>query len=253
MTEQTATLGQRLTLADALESRGFESISRFGATGWQGRHEGRGCKVMVSRQSRTKYAGEVRYRKHLGWRLRIELETVVHTRLFFVKESVTSSSIIRWIYRWRKQAVVEQVPPELDGFRVVAVDEAYAERLVSERDAMAQVGHLLRDEASAALKGSVHMLPGTVFYGSPILSRDQVTTDRVLAVIRRLDEITRAAESIPPPTVPSRLSRFEKFAKRRPVAAVLMFLGGCLAALALFALLIVAALVAVAYLLGGPA
>jgi len=229
------------SLADALAALGFERISRFGAAAWRGRPQGRDCKVSVSRQGRTHYTGASRIRQHLGYRLRIELETVVSTRLFFVKESVTSNAVVRWIYRWRQQAVVERTPPVLRGFQVVARDAPWAERLLAERDAMQDVAHLLTDGASSKLAGSVYFQPGNVYYGSPIL-QGVVTADRVVDVIRRLDGVARAAERIAAPDVVSQPTRFERFAKRRPAAFGCLLLGGCLAALIVLALLLAAAI-----------
>ena len=105
------------------------------------------------------------------------------------------------------------------------------------------VAHLLRDGASPKLFGSVYFQPGSVYYGSPILQGVDITADRVVDVIRRLDGVARAAERIEAPDVVSEPNRFERFAKRRPVAVGCLFLGGCLAALMVLALLLTAVIV----------
>ena len=236
-------------LNEGLAALGFERSQHLGATVWSGKHQGRGCTIRVSRQGRTRYAGEVRLRQHLGFRLRIELETPVRTRLYFVKQSFTSGALVGWIYRWRRQEVVDSVPEVLAGFTAVTKERAWAQRLLEEREAMEDVAHLLRDGASPKLMGSVHLSPGEVHYGSPILAAADVTLEKVADSIRRLERIAQAAERIPPPQTTEELGRFERFAKSSPLAAALLFLGGCLALLFVFALLLFVGLLLVSKVL----
>lgn len=234
------------TLTDTLAALGFERISRLGATAWRGRYQGREGTITVSRQGRTRYAGEIRYRRHLGYRLRIELGTGVRTRFFFVKASVTSNLIVRWVYRWRRQVVVKPTLPELVGFHGVTRDVPWAQRLMAQRDAMREVSHLLTDGASPKLAGSVYFFPETLHYGSPILQGADITADRVVEVLQRLDAVAQAAERIEAPYIVSETSPFEGFAKRHPVATAFLLLGGCAGVLMVLGLLLVAVLALVA-------
>ena len=81
--EQVAELDRALT------ERGFVRQNAPMQVVWRARWNGRDCVVRAAPQRRTKYAGEVRYRTTLGYRLRAELETSVRTQLFFVRDVQT--------------------------------------------------------------------------------------------------------------------------------------------------------------------
>ena len=67
---------ERIALFDrVLGERGFRRIQRMGNASWQGNVDGRDCIVNLAPQGRTRYAGEIRVRMRIGYRLRVELET----------------------------------------------------------------------------------------------------------------------------------------------------------------------------------
>lgn len=222
---------------------GFERVAKLAQAAWCGRLKGRECLVTVAPQGRTRYAGEVRVRQRIGYRLRVELETSVRTRLFFVRQAIADNGVVRWIYRLKKQAVVTP-SAELDGFKVVAREAPWAQRLLGEGTAMTAVGELLRDNATAAFAGSVYFGPtieaGKVYYASPVLQLEDLTPERSLRVIERLLTVAEAAERLPPLAIPCHPSRFERLGQKHPVLIVLGFFGCALAVLGAAALLFLA-------------
>jgi hypothetical protein len=99
ITQQTTTIatnGSQTTdaLGPALTALGLERSQRFGVLRWTGQYEGRVVTLSISRQGRTRYAGEVRYRQQLGFRLRIELQTKVLTRFYLVPAGFANSGLM---------------------------------------------------------------------------------------------------------------------------------------------------------------
>ncbi|MGB0133764.1 hypothetical protein [Dokdonella sp.] len=226
-------------LSQSLESRELERKSGLGKLAWSGQINGRSCIVTLSRQGRTRYTGEVRSREHLGYRLRIELSTAVRVRLFFVRSGFARNPFIRWVYRWRKQQVLADVPTSLDGFDVVTADRDYALRLVHQPRAATTISDLLTRNASASLAGSIHFGPGTIHYASPILQPETLTPDYTFEAINELLSILATAEQLPAPKVPCTLTRFERLSKDQPLLVAALIILAALAALLLGAGLLI--------------
>jgi len=232
----------------ALTEQGFVREPGQMTVAWRGRWNGRDCVVRAAPQRRTKYAGEVRYRTTLGFRLRAELETKVRTQLFLVPEGFANSFLVRWIYQWRKRAAVTAVPDALRGFVAVTIDPAWTERFFFESEAMAAVGRLLTEDATPSMAGSVHLMPtsemGKVYFASPILPVDRITEARTRSILEAMERIAAGAERIPVPQVVREVGAFGRFSEKHPwaIAAGLFF--GCMGILALGALLLVAVAIA---------
>lgn len=231
----------------ALAGAGFERVPASMRSAWRRDRQGRICEVALSPQSRTRYAGEVRLRQRLGYRLRVDLDTEVRTRLFFVREGITRLAPIAWIYRLRRQQVIAQVPTALQGFHVVAREVAWAERLLREADAVDAAGALLHEHATAALAGSVHFGPGSAHYASPILQLEDLGPERILRAIERLESIAAVAERIEPPRIACEPSRLERLSKDHPFVAAFAILGAILAGM----LLLVGLMIGIAFLAFG--
>ncbi|MCB1009029.1 MAG: hypothetical protein KDB94_09050 [Acidobacteria bacterium] len=245
--EQVAELDRALT------ERGFAREEGTLLVVWRGRWNGRDCVVRAAPQRRTKYVGEVRYRRTLGYRLRAELETNVRTQLFFVREGFASNAVVRWIYKWRKQTAVTSVPDALHGFVAVTIEPAWTERFFFESEAVAAVGRLLTGDAKPSLAGSVHLMPtsemGKVHYASPVLPLDRITAERTAAVLDDLERIAVGAERIPAPQVVREVGAFGRFAEKHPWATAAGLLFGCMGIVAFGALLFVLAAVALSAVL----
>lgn len=215
---------------------------------WRGRWNGRDCVVRAAPQRRTRYAGEVRYRATLGYRLRAELETRVRTQLFFVREGFADNFVVRWIYKLRKQSAVTAVPDALRGFVAVTIDPAWTERFFFETEAMAAVGRLLNEDAKPSLAGSVHLMPtsqmGKVHFASPVLPLDRITPERTRSILDSMERIAVGAERIPAPQVVREVGAIGRFTEQHPWAAAAGLLLGCMGIMALGAALLVAAVVA---------
>lgn len=233
----------------ALAELGFARQAGAAHVAWRGRWSGRDCVVRAAPQRRTKYAGEVRYRTTLGYRLRAELETRVRTQLFLVPEGFANNFLVRWLYKWRKQAAVTAVPDALRGFVAVTIDPTWTERFFFESEAMAAVGRLLREDATPSMAGSVHLMPtsamGKLCYASPILPVDRITPERTRSVLEAMERIAAGAERIPAPQVVREVGAFGRFSERHPWAVAVGLLLGCMGILAVGALLLVAVAIAV--------
>ena len=236
--------GRVAALEQELSRLGFSR--RVGSTqiSWRGRWSGRDCIVSVARERRTSYAGEVRLRETLGYRLRAELATTIRTQLYFVREGFARNALVRWVYRLRRQLVIERLPDDLRGFVAVTIDRDWAERFVTESGTTGEVCSLLTEGATTALAGNVYIAPtsesGRVYYASPIVDLDTLSADRSRVVLDRLERIGAAAERLPPPTVVREVGAFGRFSEKYPWAIAVGGLLGCMALLALAAFLFVA-------------
>lgn len=232
----SATVAQRAgEIGEALGLRGFVQGKRFASMLWE-RSEPNRCMVVLSRQSRTQYAGEVRYRKHLGFRVRIDLDCEAYTSVYFVKSSLAKSSILRRIWRWRRLRLIEEVPAALGGHFVLAREADWAGALLGNGEAMQAVGDLLARHAGS-LQGSVYLEPGVLAYASPILSGAQLEATFVEDMLGGLETIGAAVELLPQPSHPLKPSKLRALTREQPLAAAFAILGamlGCLLLLGLF-------------------
>jgi len=209
---------------DRLAELGFEKHSRFGSLIWEGAYQGRGTTLAISRQSRTRYQGQTRRRQHLGWRLRIEMGCGVMTRLFFVKESVTRWRVLRWIYRLKKQHVIENLPAVLEGFHVVARDADWGRDLLKDQATILRVASLLTERSTERLHGSVYLQPERLHYGSGLLQADDIDAAWVESLLQRAAQIADSAERLPDPTVRDRMTRLERLSRKQPLLAAALIL-----------------------------
>lgn len=242
--QQTTTIetnGSETTdaLGRALTALGLERSQRFGVMQWKGQYEGRAVTLSISRQGRTRYAGEIRYRQHLGFRLRIELQTAVPIRFYLVPAGFANSGLMRRIYRWRGTQVIDKVPEALADFRGVARDAPWGQRLLACSELIDDIAGLLTERTHGGLQGSVYFEPETLHYGSSILKRADFEADWVRSILERLARIAAVADHLPPPQRQDRPSRFAGLARRRPLLAAFLMLGGFLGVLMVFALVLV--------------
>ena len=236
------TIAQRAeAIGEALGRRGFVPAPRFASRLWQ-RPAPHRCTVTLTRQSRTRYVGEVRYRKHLGFRVRIDLDCEVPSRFYLVQSKLAGSGLLRRIWSWRGLQLVEKVPAAIDGHVMLAREADWAGALLLEEDAIDAIADLLSRHAGR-LAGSVYLEPGVLAYASPILDGTEVESGYVEDMLDGLETLRDACERLPRPSRPLRPSRLQAFARDRPLAAALALIGalmGCLFTLSmvLFALVI---------------
>ncbi len=233
--------GRLAELDRVFGERGLARVPRMAQAGWEGRVGGRHCAISVAPQKRTRYAGEVRVRQQIGYRLRVELETSVRTRLFFVRGAVASNPLVRLIYRLRRQAVLV-APAALPGFSVVTSDATWAHGFLAQPAAMAATAELVADLATPTFAGSVYFSPtserGMLYYGSPTIQLEEVTAERALRVIERLTGIAATAERLPAPQVAVQIGAFGRFSEKHPALLAIGLLGCALVALGGMALVV---------------
>lgn len=212
----------RQAVDEVLGGLGFVPDGQAGR--WRSDRDGRSWTARLSRDQRTKYAGEVRYRRTLGYRLRIDVTTSVKARLYLVKQGFTTSGLIRRIYRWRRLEVLPRGLPGLPEFVPVTRNPDWARRLLADPVASQAAAALSEYRAEAGAAASVYFEPGTLYYASPRLQPQDATVERLTWTVERLSELVRAAERLPAPERPAALNRVEVFAKANPALAAV----GCL-------------------------
>jgi YD repeat-containing protein len=201
------------------------------ATRWRCDMNGRRLTAHFSRDRRTKYAGEIRTRHTLGYRLRIEVETSAKVRMYIVKKGVAENSLMRFVYRhFRRMYVLPEIPAGLEGFRIVTRNPDWARRLLARPAAISAMADLtvLRDEAGAT--SSVYFEPSTLCYASPRLRPENIVHNRFVTTVLELGDLAREADEIEAPERPEELGRFGAFAKANPMFAAAGIVFGFLGA-----------------------
>jgi hypothetical protein len=231
---------------DRLAELGFEKRSRLGALIWEGSYQGRATTLAISRQSRTRNRGQTR-RQHLGWRLRIVMGCGVMTRLFFVRQSVTRWRVLRWIYRLKKQHVIENMPAVLEGFHVIARDADWGRDLLRNQATMLRVASLLTERSSERLRGSVYFQPERLHYGSGLLQPKDIDTPWVESVLERTAQIADSAERLPAPQVQDRTARLERLSRKQPLLVGVLLLSAILVGLLILIALVMGSFLLVAW------
>lgn len=238
LADRVAAIGERL------QNRGFIESSRLTAKVWTRPAPARAL-VVLSRQSRTRYAGEIRYRKHLGYRLRIDLDCNAPTRFYVVKRTLARSRLLRRIWRWRQLELIESTPASLREHVVLARERAWTSTLLLNPEADDAIAELTTRHAGR-LNGSVILEPGVLTYASPILTRDAVTASYVEDMLDGLETIATTCEQLPRPDHPLQPSRLQALTRKHPLAAPLAVIAGLFGCALVLGLIFAAGLAAVA-------
>jgi hypothetical protein len=207
----------------ALTSCGFSGT--VGSKRWDGVRSSWKWVVRLSRDRRTRYAGEVRTRHTLGYRLRIDISIPVSVRLYIVTKSIASNGLMRWVYRWRRQEVVAGVPPALEGFVVVTANPDWARRLLADPDAVRILGGLMELRTAAGAASSVYFEADGLYYQSPRWQLPDITTEGIQRIVAELERLGRTAQALPVPDNPQRVSRLHAWTKANPAVAAIGLLG----------------------------
>ena len=198
---------------------------------WRGSLDGRDFEANCSRRSRTRYAGRVRLRVPIGFRFSAQLATRISARLLLVPDGATKG-IPAWINR-RYGLTPIPVPAELGHLECWAEDRAWAAAVLADtasRRAIADLFRLRPMPRSIAL----HAKPDGLFFA--VLAPPAPLADAVPGWIDALRRLARQVDDeLPPPTLVATPNVFE----RRPLLMGCLLLGGVVALLAFFGLLLV--------------
>lgn len=135
------------------------------ASRWTGQVWGRTAEVLVSLDRQTHYLSEdVRTRRTLGARVRLNVSCASSSRLYFVPRGFATSWLMRLIYRLRRFSVCTGPMPWL---RTVTDDPTLAERVVADAHAVALVRELIGSAPDAhAASASAYVDNGRLWSAS---------------------------------------------------------------------------------------
>ncbi|MEM1246718.1 MAG: hypothetical protein AAGA81_04865 [Acidobacteriota bacterium] len=214
-----------------LAQRGFSVENRMGRTVWKGAFGGRTCQVDLSRVSRTKYYGEIRTRRTLGFKLDVKLALAASVRHYFVRSATAGNGLLSGIYRFQKKTTLAG-PPALGHFSVVTQNEEWSSRFLATDEAVRAAAQLIGVQREDERTASVYFGPdeggGWLYYASPTLQPEELAPQAVLDVLERAEQLARAADRVGLPAEAAKPSRLERFSKERPFVAAIGLLG-CLA------------------------
>ncbi len=198
-------------------------------------------KVHVSRRSRTRYAGDIRYRTYHGHRIEITVTTPVMTRCAI---SHPANALERWAARtnrWFGASEVEKKGDTCDFLTIWATEQRWVEPFLNRSDVEERI-RILFPESDLPPNVGLKWWPGFLTYSQRI-DITRVNAAKMTSWVRSLVELAALAEASPP-TVKVPLNRWERWSLDQPVVA------GCVVVGSLFAIIIVIGLVFTAALIG---
>ena len=247
----TDTTKERASLEQALTDKGFVRVPGMGYLAWQGMVGERRYTVSVAPIARTTYPMEFRRRVTVGHRLGVELVTTVRIQLFFMSARAADRLVLRSLHRLKGFSTLHpaSVPA---GYCVVTNDARWADRLCQQAHAMAAVTSLMDEGESPENRGSVYFRAdsstGLACFGSPT-STDDVESGQLDRIFAQLAALADAAEGLPAPTAHVTLGRWGRLTEGNPLLGVFLLFMGAVVLLGLGALMIVALVVLIAWLI----
>lgn len=228
----------------ALQALGLEHDSEApiqSGLNLRGTIDGHVVKVHASRRSRTRYAGEIRYRSYHGHRIEITVLTSVLTRCAL---SRPTSGLEHWAARtnrWFGAKEVERKGDACEFLTIRASEPEWVEAFLN-RPEVKESMRVLLPESDLPPSIGLKWGPGFLTYSQRI-DITRVDAAKMTDWVRRLVQLAALAEA-DPPTVEIQLNRWERWSLQLPVLA------GCLIVAAVFTIVILAGLVFTAALIG---
>ncbi|MDF1824834.1 MAG: hypothetical protein P1U68_09340 [Verrucomicrobiales bacterium] len=212
----------------------------------RGTVDGHVVKIHASRRSRTRYAGEIRYRNYHGHRIVIEVATPVMTRCAI---SHPANALERWAARtnrWFGATEVLEKGEACDFLTIWATEPGWAESFLKRPDVIDRLCTLL-PESELPPNVGLKWWPGFLSYSQRI-DINQVNAEKMTRWVGSLIELAAFAEASPP-AVEVSLNRWEVWSLKRPFFAGCAVVGALFAAFILLGLVFTAALIGLAFVM----
>ena len=214
-----------------LEKIGFtRSLTRRRKLEFSGRQAGQSITGSLEARTRTKYAGEVRYRELSGFRLFVESPAQTNGRMVLTHK-VFASRLTRWLNRKGNLSPVS-LPATLRNLEAWAADVSWAECLLHDPEMIPHLAVLIPDRSvtkSHAFQWYGDKLVYTSFGGKGA----QATL--IADVVARVAGVTARTIYLPKPTIMHRPGWMEK----HPVGVLIVLIVGVLLFAGLGSLLLV--------------
>lgn len=201
-----------------LEGRPFALRGRQ----YEGAWHGRTLSVDMSRRSRTRYAGEIRYRRYHGHRLNVNLSTSRQTRLIIFPPAL-GMRLFAQTNRFFGLKQLTNRPAALAHLEVWAADLPWAENFLADTAVQAQLSRLFPPD-DLPPNVALNLRPGSWLYSlrASLADLQPPQLDAWLAALLALAEL---AEAAPDPLVVSRPNWLEIQSRERPWLVGCGFIG----------------------------
>ena len=176
----------------ALYRMGFreeEGTPKLAGLNLVGEFEGRILKVHASRRSRTRYAGEIRYRTYHGHRIEFNAETTVKTRCAM---SELRSPLAQWAAKSNRWFGAKEIPSpasSLERYSIWASEPEWAGRFLAKPETASPLSCLL-PEADTPPNIGLKWWPGFLTYSQRI-DIQRVNAARMESWVRALLALAR--------------------------------------------------------------
>jgi hypothetical protein len=181
-------------------------------------------------RTRTKYAGDIRYRSVSGYRLLVEVPALTDGRLVLTHQAY-ASKLTRWLNR-KGNLVSVSLPAALPTHEAWGADVNWATTLLADASLLDHLA-ILVPHRSASKQHSVQWYPDRIGYSSFGGIRAHATT--IGDAMTRLAAVANLSLSHPVATVKHRPGWMEK----HPIRVVLFLFGAVLAIAVLFTALMI--------------
>ncbi|MCC6992411.1 MAG: hypothetical protein IT181_25630 [Acidobacteria bacterium] len=224
-----------------------EAFGRFGLTPtpkapgviqWNGSHDGRAWEAWLGARRKNVYYGDIRLRRTIGYKLRLEAETPVMMQAYVMPARVATNVVMRFLHRRGGLVLMPSPPPGLEQFRVVTCDPGWTAALLARPEAARLIASLVEFRSGWGESGDIYFQPGRLHYTSPQLQLADVDVEKVAATMQHLAALAREAEQLAAPASPAAAPPAGGQSGGRLMLVVAALFAGGMAILAIGALLI---------------
>jgi hypothetical protein len=198
---------------------------------WQGTIDGRTWKVSLSRDQRTRYAGDLHRRITLGVRLRVDLAMSTGAQLFVIRQDFVAKRWVQWLYRLRRFEVLRPTSDSLQPFCVVTPQPEWGQPFVQNLAFQDLVGTLMVFQEASGASSSVYIQPDGLYYASPRLQPKDIQEAFLEHLFQNLADLSANIARLPPPLHPVTQGPLSRWIKKHPALGALGLLvglgGGC--------------------------
>jgi hypothetical protein len=207
-------------LPDTLAALGMVcQRGRFGLLNFSGHVDGQKVEGTISSVYRTKYYGEIRRRKRVGYRLTVECPCETHGRMVVVHE-YTANRLTRWLNRKGGLHPVTS-PPPLSHLEAWSHEPRWAEQILQDAECLRMVDSLLPHGNNTPAQSVQWYIDRVGFHASGSLA---ALARNLPAALRAVTALSTRSRSLPPPRQPHQPGWMET----KPWLVVLIVVGGFL-------------------------
>jgi hypothetical protein len=240
----TSTTGDSLAKAAALIDTVLNRFglmtapTRSGVFQWDGSYDGHTWHAWLGQRRKNFYFGDIRARRTIGYKLRIEAQTPVMMRAYILRAGFATNFFVRYLNQRRGLVLMQASPLSLSQFRIVTRDPEWMASLLARPEALSLISSLVEYRSGLGECAEVYFEPGRLHYASAQMQLPDISEEKLATTMTQLSVLLRVAEQLPAPNHPASITKEDDRSIGRLVVVVAAIMLGGLLALAAGALAI---------------